>query len=81
MEDVIFTSLNIARTAVIEKLQKAGTEKRFQSGERTIQSLLADNNYLSAEVDLLKVDLAIVRYQNQKLNEKIEFSNDPMGKG
>ena len=80
MEDVIFTSLNIARTAVIEKLQKAGTEKRFQSGERTIQSLLADNNYLSAEVDLLKVDLAIVRYQNQKLNEKIEFSNDPMSR-
>ena len=79
MNDVVMKSLGVARSAVIEKLVKAKQEKRaFMSGEQTIPALIADNNLLLAEKELLEVDLAMAYVHSQKLQEKIDAAKDPL---
>lgn len=79
MNDVIMKSLGIARQAVIEKLVAAKQEKRaFMSGERSISALIAENNLLLAEKELLEVDLAMSYVQNRNLQDKIDVAKDPL---
>ena len=80
MNETVLRALSIARSYAAEKLVAARKEKNFQSGERTIQSLLAENNLLLAEREVLEIELATVLMQNKSLQDKIDFANDSMGR-